>query len=275
MKTRIITGACLVAVLAAVIGFSYLPPVLPIVSALLAVTAIYELLKCMGLHRHILLTAFVCALAAVLPIYTIWYADRGHCLALGVVLVVALIEVLFAYAVFGRGRIRFEEVAQVLTVFVYIVFGCTAWPLLRAMEYGKYLFVLVFVASWITDTFAYFTGYFLGRHKLIPEISPKKTVEGSVGGIVFCVLGFVLFGVIVHAIEPAASPNYIALIACGLISSVISQIGDLIASLIKREHGVKDYGRLFPGHGGVMDRFDSFFAVVPIVYAFCAVFRML
>ncbi|MBP5610924.1 MAG: phosphatidate cytidylyltransferase [Clostridia bacterium] len=107
-----------------------------------------------------------------------------------------------------------------------------------------------------TDTFAYFTGRFFGRHKLIPEVSPKKTVEGSVGGTVFCIVGYIVFGLVMQ-FSYGFTVNYWMLGVAGLLVAVISQIGDLIASLIKREHGIKDYGRIFPGHGGVMDRFDS------------------
>ena len=99
-----------------------------------------------------------------------------------------------------------------------------------------------------------------GKHKLIPDVSPKKTVEGSIGGIVFCALGYIIYGLLVSKFFEVEM-NIIALAVFGVLVSVISQVGDLAASLIKREYGVKDYGRLFPGHGGVLDRFDSVIAV--------------
>ena len=139
---------------------------------------------------------------------------------------------------------------------------------MRRIPGGEYLFGMIFVAAWMTDTMAYFTGRLLGKHKLCPEISPKKTVEGSIGGIVFCALSFLLYGFIVHKIS-GLTPNYIMLFLSGVVLSAVSQIGDLAASLIKREHGVKDYGKLMPGHGGVMDRFDSILAVSPILLVLC------
>ena len=115
------------------------------------------------------------------------------------------------------------------------------------------------------DTFAYFCGRLFGRHKLIVEISPKKTVEGSIGGTLFCVGAFLLYGLILQ-VAFDLSPRYVMLGVAGLLAAFISQIGDLIASLIKREHGVKDYGFIFPGHGGVLDRFDSILAIAPLLW---------
>ena len=139
---------------------------------------------------------------------------------------------------------------------------------------NKYIYLLVFIGAWITDTFAYFVGRVAGRHKLIPDISPKKTVEGSIGGIVFCVAAFVGFAFIIGI-------EYIGvgwLILSGVIVSVVSQIGDLSMSAIKREHGIKDYGRVFPGHGGVLDRFDSVLAVssvMTVIFAILNIFHVL
>ena len=119
---------------------------------------------------------------------------------------------------------------------------------------------MVFIGAWVSDIFAYFTGRFFGKHKLIPEISPKKTVEGAVGAIVCTMLFMVLYGWIV-SLCTELSVNYLVLLIAGPVLSVVGQIGDLIASLVKRERGVKDYGTLLPGHGGIMDRFDSILTV--------------
>ena len=118
------------------------------------------------------------------------------------------------------------------------------------------------------DTFAYFTGRFLGKHKLIPEISPKKTIEGSIGGIVFTIGAFILYRVLLFKIFPDLKINlpYLLVIILAIAASIVSQIGDLIASAIKRQYNIKDYGKLFPGHGGVLDRFDSVMLVAPVIY---------
>jgi phosphatidate cytidylyltransferase len=115
---------------------------------------------------------------------------------------------------------------------------------------------------------AYFTGRLFGKHKLAPTVSPKKTIEGSIGGSLFCAAAFVLMGVIVGALVEGSSPNYIYLAISGLVISVISQIGDLIFSVLKRQYNVKDFSNLFPGHGGMIDRMDSVFSVALGIQAF-------
>jgi phosphatidate cytidylyltransferase len=174
---------------------------------------------------------------------------------------------LYTVAILRRGALLFSSVASLFTAVLYITVGFLAISLLRYhTEAGKYLYLLVFIAPWVTDTFAYFTGRFFGRHKLIPEISPKKTVEGAIGGTFFGILSFIVFGLIMQ-LSFGYAPNYLVLGVSGALCAFISQIGDLIASLIKRERGVKDYGSIFPGHGGVMDRFDSVLATAPLLYA--------
>jgi phosphatidate cytidylyltransferase len=132
-------------------------------------------------------------------------------------------------------------------------------------NFGVFLVVLVFVISWVSDTAAFAVGSLIGKHKLIPEVSPKKTVEGAIGGVVFSALLCPLYGLGLDLIIENIQVNYLYLFLFGLVLSVVSQFGDLMASLIKREYGVKDYGRIFPGHGGVLDRFDSVIAVSTIL----------
>ena len=133
-------------------------------------------------------------------------------------------------------------------------------------EYGIYLVWMVFIASWISDTFAYFTGMLLGKHKLAPVLSPKKSIEGSIGGIAGSALAGALFG---YLFSTQVSQEVNLTVVCavlGALGSVISQIGDLAASGIKRNYEIKDYGKLIPGHGGIMDRFDSVIVTAPIIY---------
>ena len=127
---------------------------------------------------------------------------------------------------------------------------------------------MIFLGAWITDTFAYFTGFFFGKHKLIEDVSPKKTIEGSIGGIFFCALSFVIFGLVVDTWF-ACDANLIFLGVSGVVISLIAQVGDLIMSVIKRQYGIKDYGKIFPGHGGMLDRFDSILAVSLGLCAVC------
>lgn len=118
---------------------------------------------------------------------------------------------------------------------------------------------LIFIISFCTDVFAYFTGYFFGKHKLIPLVSPKKTIEGSIGGILGSTVGCMILG---HFF----GMQMVHMVVIGLVGSIIAQFGDLFASSIKRYVGIKDYGKLIPGHGGILDRFDSVILVAPFVY---------
>ena len=137
---------------------------------------------------------------------------------------------------------------------------------------------LVFIIAWGSDTAAYFCGTFFGKHKLIPKVSPKKTVEGSLGAVICTALLCVLYTFILDKCGVAfitATPDaYIKIAAVGFFASILSQLGDLAASAIKRDAGIKDYGKIFPGHGGFMDRFDSVLYISPVVYYLCAIFAL-
>ena len=130
--------------------------------------------------------------------------------------------------------------------------------------------LLVFVCAWSCDTFAYFTGKFFGKRKLIPHISPNKTVAGAIGGVVGAAVCCALFSFIVKqlpAYEFSLGEHYILIsVAIGLVGGVLSQLGDLIASSIKRDEEIKDFGKIFPGHGGFMDRFDSVMYIAPFIF---------
>jgi phosphatidate cytidylyltransferase len=163
--------------------------------------------------------------------------------------------------VWSHGKLKFSDTITVFTMAVYIVAAMNSILYVRDYgEGGKYLYLLIFIGAWVTDIFAYFTGFLFGKHKLIEDVSPKKTIEGSIGGIFFCSLFFVVFGLVIKYFF-SGDPNLIFLAISGVIISVISQIGDLIMSVIKRHYNIKDYGRIFPGHGGMLDRFDSILAV--------------
>lgn len=125
---------------------------------------------------------------------------------------------------------------------------------------GSIYIWLVFISAFATDTFAYFTGVTIGKHKLYPRVSPKKTIEGSLGGIIGCLITVMIFSVYFKL------DNLIAIAILSIILSVMSQIGDLTASTIKRTANIKDYGDIIPGHGGILDRFDSILFTTPIVY---------
>lgn len=139
--------------------------------------------------------------------------------------------------------------------------------LIREWHGGFYLVWLVFISSWISDTCAYLAGRTFGKHKLAPVLSPKKSVEGSVGGILGAALIGFLYGFVLQKTNTISLPNQaLSFALIGGVGSVLSQIGDLAASGIKRDHDIKDYGKLIPGHGGIMDRFDSVIVTAPLIY---------
>jgi len=133
-------------------------------------------------------------------------------------------------------------------------------------DYGRYAVLPVFIFSWITDTGAYFTGYFLGKHKMAPNLSPKKTVEGAVGGVVAAVLGAYVYIVVLRHGYKLELPNQVMFLIAAGVGALLSALGDLTASALKRNCQVKDFGKIFPGHGGFLDRFDSVVFISPFVY---------
>jgi len=190
-----------------------------------------------------------------------------------------VIVYMLGVAVFNCKKISVTDTGLAFTACFYIIAAFVGIVYLRDnILYGKHIYLLTFLCAWMTDTFAYFTGRLLGKHKLIPDVSPKKTVEGAIGGVVFCVITTVIFGlIIVKFFNPDGniSANYPVLAISGIFISVVSQIGDLTMSLIKRHYGIKDYGKLFPGHGGILDRFDSVMAVSVVMTLICTYFNLL
>lgn len=171
-------------------------------------------------------------------------------------------EIFFAYSIgvsihmVLKRDTTLKDVSYTLFGGIYVAFFLSH---LYSFE-GNLLIWLVFIVAWMTDTFAYFTGMFFGKHKLCPHLSPKKTVEGAVGGVLGAVFSAVVFSIYFKV-------NGIMLIGLmAVVGSVLSQIGDLTASRIKRIAGIKDYGNLMPGHGGVLDRFDSIIFAAPFIY---------
>lgn len=155
-----------------------------------------------------------------------------------------------------------------ITGFIYIVCFFSLVILIRANKHGDSLIWLVFIIAWCSDTFAYYIGKNFGKKKLCPAVSPKKTVEGSIGGIIGSIVGVIVWGYLNQSINF----QWYGLIILAISGSVISQIGDLSASLIKRHIGIKDYGNIMPGHGGILDRFDSILFAAPVVYYYIVIF---
>lgn len=157
-----------------------------------------------------------------------------------------------------------SEIAATLLGIVYIPFLFSHMLFIEKLDYGDIILWLPFLTAWFTDTFAYFVGVYMGRVKLCPRISPKKTVEGALGGIAGSIALSTLSGYIFNM--QGIEIGIIHFVIIGFLCSVASELGDLAASYIKRYTGIKDFGNIIPGHGGIMDRFDSILFTAPVVY---------
>lgn len=262
MKVRIITGVCMGAVMIPVLLFSeYI--IYPIFLSLLCLMATYEMLKVFKKERRpeIAVPSFLLAVGYPLIPFFIRNIDWQLAFVIMALGICLYMMYLFSICVAHKGRMLLVEVFSTFTTVSYILIGFSALSIIRYLPFGEYEFLLAFFTAWGCDIFAYFVGTFIGKHKLIVEVSPKKTVEGAIGGVVCTFAIIMLYGFLIERFVPGVEANYIALAILGLVLPVVSQIGDLFASLIKREAGIKDYSKLFPGHGGVMDRFDSMIAV--------------
>ena len=181
-------------------------------------------------------------------------------------IIFAAMLVLFCYIIFQNNKYNISDISVTVFGVLYIVFLFSFVILIRNMSNGFYYVWLIFIGAFATDTFAYFTGYLFGKHKLMPEISPKKTVEGSIGGILGCAFTMGCYAVYLNFNNLANGIPLYHFVVLGLLCGIISQIGDWAASAIKRYANIKDYGKIMPGHGGVLDRFDSILFTAPVVY---------
>jgi len=267
MLTRVITSVVALCVLIPVLFLSD-TWVLPIAVAVFNFIANFEILRCIGSLSKRWLSFSLLSISMVIPLLVRIIGLTGKIGSMEryyiTVACIIFAEVLYlmAIAVFSKGKINIEEIGVSALMSFYVTLGFTSIILLHDFfPMGKHMYLLIFVGAWITDIFAYFCGRLFGKHKLIPEVSPKKTVEGSIGGTLFSGLAFVLFGFIINKMGIISEIGYVVLFVFGIIAAVVAQIGDLCMSVLKRRYGIKDFGKLFPGHGGVLDRFDSIIAV--------------
>ena len=261
MLKRIITGVLAAAVLIPILIFSH-TIVFPIAIAVVGVICLYEIFKCIGAEKRISLTVPAYLAALVFPFLMRYMQSAVSVAIIAAISALLYLIYVFIHIIWSHGNLAFSEALTQYTLTMYILVAMSSIIYVRDYsDIGKYIYLLIFLGAWITDIFAYFTGVFFGKHKLIEDVSPKKTIEGSIGGIFFCALSFVVLGIITE-IFFERNANIVFLVICGIIISVISQVGDLIMSVIKRHYKIKDFGKIFPGHGGMLDRFDSILAVV-------------
>lgn len=264
-KTRFISGAVLVVLAVAILYVGgYLTG-----AAMLALSmgGMGELLRVYKLHNRPV--GFVAYIAAALY-YCLLFLDRQEYII--PLMIVFVLSVLALYVLCFPTYRDTDAMAAVLAFF-YVAFMLSYVYLIRELKYGGGLVVMLFICSWINDTCAYCVGVKLGKHKMTPKLSPKKSIEGLIGGIAGAALVAGIYGIFFskYVYELDNGPWIFALI--GAIGAVIAVIGDLAASAIKRNNDIKDYGRLIPGHGGIMDRFDSMIFTAPVIY-YCFVYMI-
>ncbi len=279
MKQRVITGLIwgMVAILNLVFLYS---PMMGIFISVFSVIAVHEIEK-VAKVKNIPVIVISMIFAGIVPFvneYHLLTLFKFH-IPLAVILVLYIFILLVLMLAFYE-KTKFEHIAIVVFSSIAVPYGLSTFTLVRDVyktfpqtfqqqSKGFYLFFLGLVCAWITDMFAYFVGSKFGRHKMAPLISPKKSIEGAIGGI----LGTVIFNMITLLIfnrfffdTPIMS--YWMLIPVSMVLSVMGMLGDLSASVIKRNYGEKDFGTIMKGHGGIMDRFDSCLFVMPSIYAF-------
>lgn len=267
MKTRILTSIVLILILIIMCIFAE-TDVFSAGLAIVTLIGVYEMLDCTKMKKNpfIAVPLYIAAVAAPFLMRHFRGEFFSHLPKLIISMLLFVLYIL-TVIVFSNGKLDIGEVLAAVMLSLYIIGALTCIMYVRDLENGGYYWIFAFIGAWITDIFAYFTGRFFGKHKLIPEISPKKTVEGSIGGTVFCVLGFVVYAVILRECFNI-NVNILICSITGFVSAIVSQIGDLSMSAIKRHYGIKDFGNILPGHGGILDRFDSIMAVAVVLAIF-------
>ena len=253
-KTRLISGIVLVIIaLATIISGSWILFFTLLAVSLIGMRELYKVMKVSD--EHVTVLELVGYLGAVLY-YIAMKADFGNYGTMAII--ISMILILFVY-VFGYPKYHAEQVMAAFFGVVYVAVMLSFIYLTRSLPDGKFLVWLIFLCSWGCDTCAYCVGMLIGRHKMAPVLSPKKSIEGAVGGVA----GAALLGVIYAAATQGKMAEYVLICAVG---ALISMVGDLAASAIKRNQNIKDYGKLIPGHGGILDRFDSVIITAPVIY---------
>lgn len=260
MKTRIIAAAVLIPVLLVLVLAAPKMISAVIFAALLAIGS-YELLYRTHLVKHSRLVIYSSIMAFAVVMWS--HAGAVHAWLLIGLLLYTLI--LFAEMMMDHVKVRIEVIALCYVSGAVVPFLLSSLIRILGMTTGRYVILIPFVIAFLSDGGAYFAGLKFGKHKLAPVVSPNKTIEGALGGLAAAMLGMVIYALILDIAFPQFRVNYGIAILYGLMGSLAGVFGDLCFSIIKRQTGIKDYGNLIPGHGGVLDRFDSMMMVAPLV----------
>lgn len=265
MKTRVLSALLAVGLLLLVL-FTNNPWVIRIAVCVVSLLALFEIYSVFGYLKYKLPAA-----AAVLSTAALIFINEQHFILIPLVLFLYLL--VMCVMVVMNPEFHIKDASLMIFFYIYICLSLACISFTNELPQGGYLVWLIFMGACVTDTFAYFSGMLFGKHKLCPRVSPKKTVEGSIGGMAAAVIVILIYGAVLNYLQLTD----VSLLSFGILAlsaSVIAQIGDLTASVIKRENHKKDFGNIMPGHGGVLDRFDSIILVAPLVYWFCRIFLL-
>ena len=258
MKTRLISAAVLLPIL--VIILLALPEVFTaILVGVMAALGAYELLYPTGLVRHLRLNIYCMVFAFLVCIWC--HLGMSH--AWGMLGILVLVCALFGEMMHDHVKVSFERLTYCLVAALLLPWLLSSIVRILNGENGRLTIAVPFILAFVPDSGAYFAGRYFGKHKLAPVISPKKTVEGAIGGAAAAVVGMLLYAFIMD-IAFTVEVSYTAALVYGVLGAGADVFGDLMFSSIKRQTGIKDYGKLIPGHGGILDRFDSMMTVAPL-----------
>lgn len=264
--TRLISGIVLLALIGA--GIIIGGPIWLVFTGLLSLIATYELFRTLQLDKSVMMYM---AFLADIALYVLLYTDHAEFIIAASVLYFIL---LMAVYVIRWPKYTVTDISYSFFSFAYAGLSLSYIYQVRSAANGIVFMWLIFISSWGSDTCAYVVGKLFGKHKVPSTLSPKKTIEGCIGGVLGSVLIAVLYGLYVYNAIDSSITYYIVFPVICMFGAVFSQIGDLAASAVKRNMDIKDYGRLIPGHGGIMDRFDSVIFIAPIIFYLMTLYQM-
>ncbi|HOO25079.1 MAG TPA: CDP-archaeol synthase [Clostridiales bacterium] len=274
MKTRVLSALSWGSLAIITIFFIY-SPLLVIFVSFVSLIAANEILKAAGV-KNIPILVLSHALAAVIP-FVIEYDLLNRFSIPTVSLAIFYVVGLLCLMLMQYEKTKFEHVAMALVASAFVPYALSAFILVRDLYkaypgsvtrlQALYFFFMGIVCSWMTDAYAYFVGSKLGKHKLSPKISPKKSVEGAIGGVILTLILNLVVLFFFNRFYLSSPISVFLVIPLSIFLSVVGMLGDLSASVIKRNYGLKDFGTIMKGHGGAMDRFDSCIFVFPVLYA--------
>lgn len=259
--TRLISGVILLAIMIGVICAG--GPFLYFFLLAISLIGMFELYRAAGIRKKGLDLLAAVSCAGAIAFYVLVWLDLHDYYLAGVC--AAMIALLFVY-VFTYPKYHADEVMTAFFGIVYVSVSLSFIYQTRMLKDGQFSVWLIIICSWGCDTMAYVAGRLFGKHKMAPVLSPKKTVEGAAGGVAGAALIGAIYAAVIGRFTESGGSQILIYALIGAVGALVSMVGDLAASAIKRNHDIKDYGNLIPGHGGILDRYDSVIITAPIIY---------